>query len=113
MRVLNSRIHLLDQLSNSNTIPFTYFRYIKCSIHLFHPCSLLTNLFVFTAIWMLPRDWVYGGWPRSGEINIVESKGNDNYMDNGQNVGNTLMGSTLHWGPDAGHNNWWRTLWKK
>lgn len=24
------------------------------------------------AIWMLPTDWVYGGWPDSGEIDIME-----------------------------------------
>ena len=24
---------------------------------------------------MLPRDWHYGGWPRSGEIDIMESRG--------------------------------------
>ncbi len=24
------------------------------------------------AIWMLPTDWVYGGWPGSGEIDIME-----------------------------------------
>ena len=24
---------------------------------------------------MLPRDWVYGGWRRSGEIDIMESRG--------------------------------------
>jgi hypothetical protein len=63
---------------------------------------------------MLPRDNVYGGWPRSGEIDIVESKGNDVYVEGGgQKVGNTFMGSTLHWGPDTAHNNWWRTHWEK
>lgn len=31
--------------------------------------------FSFQAIWMLPRDWHYGGWPRSGEIDIMESRG--------------------------------------
>ena len=57
---------------------------------------------------------MYGGWPRSGEIDIMESKGNDIYVDgSGNNVGNTLMGSTLHWGPDPDHNNWWRTHWEK
>lgn len=27
------------------------------------------------AIWMLPTDWVYGGWPDSGEIDIMEYVG--------------------------------------
>lgn len=29
------------------------------------------------AIWMLPTDWVYGGWPNSGEIDIMEHVGYD------------------------------------
>jgi len=29
------------------------------------------------AIWMLPTDWVYGGWPASGEIDIMEYVGYD------------------------------------
>lgn len=29
------------------------------------------------AIWMLPTDWEYGGWPRSGEIDIMENVGYD------------------------------------
>jgi beta-glucanase (GH16 family) len=29
------------------------------------------------AIWMLPTDWVYGGWPDSGEIDIMEHVGYD------------------------------------
>jgi beta-glucanase (GH16 family) len=29
------------------------------------------------AIWMLPTDWVYGGWPHSGEIDIMEYVGYD------------------------------------
>lgn len=29
------------------------------------------------AIWMLPTDWVYGGWPKSGEIDIMEHVGYD------------------------------------
>jgi beta-glucanase (GH16 family) len=27
------------------------------------------------AIWLLPTDWVYGGWPDSGEIDIMEAVG--------------------------------------
>ncbi len=29
------------------------------------------------AIWMLPTDWEYGGWPQSGEIDIMEHVGFD------------------------------------
>lgn len=29
------------------------------------------------AIWMLPTDWEYGGWPSSGEIDIMEYVGYD------------------------------------
>jgi beta-glucanase (GH16 family) len=29
------------------------------------------------AIWMLSRDWAYGGWPESGEIDIMEHVGYD------------------------------------
>ncbi|PSN29748.1 hypothetical protein C0J52_27821, partial [Blattella germanica] len=51
---------------------------------------------------------------RSGEIDIVESKGNKNYYDgNGVNQGVDRVASTLHWGPDASHNNYWRTHWEK
>ncbi|MDZ4683192.1 MAG: glycoside hydrolase family 16 protein [Saprospiraceae bacterium] len=30
---------------------------------------------VWPAIWMLPTDWEYGGWPSSGEIDIMEYVG--------------------------------------
>ncbi len=29
------------------------------------------------AVWMLPTDWAYGGWPSSGEIDILEHVGFD------------------------------------
>jgi beta-glucanase (GH16 family) len=30
---------------------------------------------IWPAIWMLPTEWAYGGWPRSGEIDIMEHVG--------------------------------------
>jgi len=50
---------------------------------------------IWPAIWMLPKDNQYGDWPASGEIDIVESRGNTNYQAGGVDA----FGSTLHWGP--------------
>lgn len=32
---------------------------------------------LWPAIWMLPTDWVYGGWPASGEMDIMELLGDN------------------------------------
>ena len=37
--------------------------------------KLPTGLGVWPAIWMLPTHWAYGGWPASGEIDIMENVG--------------------------------------
>jgi|SRR5690554_115764 len=39
--------------------------------------KLPTGLGTWSAIWMLPTDWEYGGWPASGEIDIMENVGYD------------------------------------
>lgn len=61
---------------------------------------------LWPAIWMLPKDSVYGEWPQSGEIDIMESRGNNYTYSLG---GNNIVSSTLHWGPDPDNDAWWRT----
>jgi hypothetical protein len=51
---------------------------------------------LWPAIWMLPRWNNYGQWPASGEIDIMESRGNAPSYPPG---GYDMFGSTLHWGP--------------
>jgi len=54
---------------------------------------------LLTAIWLMPRYNLYGGWPTSGEIDLTESRGNKQLIQNGQNIGSELSSSTLHFGP--------------
>jgi beta-glucanase (GH16 family) len=55
---------------------------------------------IWPAIWFLPKNNEFGSWPASGEIDLVESRGNDpSYAAGGSDV----FGSTLHWGPDYKH----------
>ncbi|XP_062592213.1 beta-1,3-glucan-binding protein-like [Saccostrea cucullata] len=59
---------------------------------------------IWPAIWLLPHRNAYGGWPASGEIDIVESRGNINYHDEkGGSQGVDSFGSTLHFGPVYGY----------
>lgn len=60
---------------------------------------------LWPAIWMLPVNNTYGDWPASGEIDIMESRGNDYHYHKG---GNNIVSSTLHFGPIPRHDGWWR-----
>lgn len=74
------------------------------------------------AIWMLPTDWEYGGWPASGEIDIMEHVGYDmgrvhgtihtnsfNHMSGTQrgdsiivdNVSTAFYTYSIEWEPDS------------
>lgn len=57
------------------------------------------------AVWMMPADNVYGGWPRSGEIDILEGVNLGATCDtcNGD-VGENRMISALHFGDYAPKN---------
>ncbi|XP_025116273.1 LOW QUALITY PROTEIN: beta-1,3-glucan-binding protein-like [Pomacea canaliculata] len=61
---------------------------------------------IWPAIWMMPRDSAYGTWPRSGEIDIMESRGNLNAHSGGVNHGVNEVSSTLHWGTAWDHNHY-------
>jgi beta-glucanase (GH16 family) len=47
---------------------------------------------IWPALWMLPQDNVFGGWPRSGEIDIMELIGSEP----------SKASATVHYGPGPG-----------
>lgn len=55
-----------------------------------------TGDWLWPAIWMMPVDNTYGTWPLSGEIDIMEARGNGiNYPMQGTN----FVRGSLNWGP--------------
>lgn len=61
---------------------------------------------LWPAIWLLPSRSVYGTWPASGEIDLMESRGNRRLFAGNTNVGTEQFGSTLHFGPRPDVNGW-------
>ena len=91
--VRSARIRTADSFS---------FKYGRVEVR----AQLPVGNWLWPAIWMLPKHNAYGTWPASGEIDIMESRGNDASYPGG---GNNQFGSTLHWGPDWSTNQWPKT----
>jgi hypothetical protein len=64
-------------------------------------------------IWLLPLHNFYGSWPASGEIDLSESRGNRQLLQNGQNIGAEQSASTLHFGPFVPINGYERAHFEK
>lgn len=90
--VLSSRIRTVESFS---------FKFGKVEIR----AQIPKGDWIWPAIWMLPKDNHYGEWPASGEIDIMESRGNDASYPAG---GNDKYASTLHFGP-----NWTENAYEK
>jgi beta-glucanase (GH16 family) len=79
------------QSARLRTVKSVNFKYGRMEIN----AKLPKGDWIWPAIWMIPTHNAYGQWPASGEIDIVESRGNDASCDGGRNS----FGSTLHYGP--------------
>ncbi|PCH34591.1 glycoside hydrolase family 16 protein [Wolfiporia cocos MD-104 SS10] len=74
--------------------------------------KLPTGDWLWPALWMLPVNNTYGPWPASGEIDIMEARGNGpSYGAQGTNY----VRASLNWGPFSWLNGvsktygWWTT----
>ncbi|KAF8996472.1 concanavalin A-like lectin/glucanase [Hymenopellis radicata] len=104
--VVNSIINPV-QSARLSTRKTASIRYGKVEVR----AKLPTGDWMWPAIWMLPVDNTYGSWPMSGEIDIMEARGNGpSYPKQGSNY---VRGS-LNWGPMIWLNavaktyGWWK-----
>ncbi|XP_029720849.1 beta-1,3-glucan-binding protein [Aedes albopictus] len=70
------------------------FKYGKVEIN----AKLPQGDWLWPALWLLPKGDTYGYWPKSGEVDLMESRGNRNLMLNNENIGIGKVSSCLHFG---------------
>jgi beta-glucanase (GH16 family) len=92
-----------QRLRTKGTFSFTYGR-VEARI------KMPSGDWTWPAFWMLPEADKYGGWPRSGEVDISEVRGNRKLFDwQGVNIGSEQQAATLHFGPRDGLNGFMLT----
>jgi len=80
------------------------FRYGRIEIRAKMPSADWT----WPAMWMMPEDSVYGDWPKSGEIDIMEGRGNRKlFSEWDQNLGSEMTASTLMFGNAFEYTPFW------
>ncbi|XP_071483403.1 beta-1,3-glucan-binding protein-like [Diadema antillarum] len=95
--IQSARIRTVDSFS---------FKYGRLEVQ----AKMPTGDWIWPAIWLLPKHGAYGEWPASGEIDLVEARGNTDLRDaTGTSVGVDQVGSTMHWGPFWPYNGYPKT----
>lgn len=90
------------QSARLTTVNTSSIQYGKVEIR----AKLPTGDWMWPALWMLPVDNTYGPWPLSGEIDIMEARGNDrSYPAQGVDT----VRASLNWGPLTWLNEGFRT----
>lgn len=92
-----------------NTYHSFAFKYGRVEVR----AKLPTGDWLWPSIWLMPRDNIYGQWPRSGEIDLVESRGNRELVLSGTNIGIEQISSVLHYGLDTDSDAWKNTYFTK
>ena len=72
------------------------FRYGRIEFELKQPAAD----WLWPAVWLMPQDRVYGNWPQSGEIDIMEARGNADFKCGswGGPLGRQCTQSAFHYG---------------
>jgi beta-glucanase (GH16 family) len=99
-----TRANILNPIQSARlrTVNSFNFKYGRVEVR----AQLPKGDWIWPAIWMLPTYNEYGTWPASGEIDIMESRGNSGAACS---IGSKSYGSTLHWGPSWDQNRYYMT----
>ncbi|XP_065077163.1 beta-1,3-glucan-binding protein-like [Ochlerotatus camptorhynchus] len=99
---VGSHVHILNPVKSASlrTVDTFAFKYGKVEIS----AKLPAGDWMWPAVAFLPKYNSYGVWPASGEIDLLESKGNRDLIKNGINVGIEQVTSKLQFGPNQGYN---------
>lgn len=85
------------------------FKYGKVEI----AAKLPSGDWLLPSIKFLPLRNVYGNFPASGEIDLIEARGNRDLVKAGVNIGNDQITSSLHFGPYVEADAWQLTTFTK
>ena len=96
----NSSIINPVQSAGITTAKSFSFKYGKINIR----AKLPQGDWLWPALWLMPKYQTYGEWPASGEIDIMESRGNAEYYSQNKSIGNNNVQQVLHWGPYCAEN---------
>ncbi|KAK7485944.1 hypothetical protein BaRGS_00022810 [Batillaria attramentaria] len=93
---LHEQGHKIRPIMSSTLNTNTKIKYGKVEV----VAQLAMGDWLQSAIWMMPSaPYVYGDWPRTGEIDIVEAMGNRHLTDrSGKSRSNDVAFSHLHYG---------------
>ncbi|XP_049808336.1 beta-1,3-glucan-binding protein-like [Schistocerca nitens] len=96
------------QSARIRTIKSFSFRYGRIEVR----AKMPRGDWLWPAIWLKPARNEYGGWPASGEIDLVECRSNRKLTTAaGASMGVDHVGATLHFGPNSSYNVWRQTHW--
>ncbi|XP_053672077.1 uncharacterized protein LOC128722392 [Anopheles nili] len=103
VRVGNQQ-HIVNPVKSARirTIGSFNFKYGRAKVR----AKIPTGDWLWPAIWLLPKRNVYGSWPVSGEMDLMESRGNEALVQDGVQIGTAQVGQTLHFGPSPSYNGY-------
>jgi beta-glucanase (GH16 family) len=96
-----SKTHILNPVRSASIQTKQGFKFGKIEIR----AKLPAGDWLRPSIKLTPKDNVYGDWPRSGEIVLLEARGNRNLSnDNNESFGVDKLTTTVHYGPSYDNN---------